>query len=152
MLREKIERFEAELRDAKDRVMEGLRQLRVEMLNHERLRQELFKLDPDRGNARLVKDGPDGYNESVESHGRLVDTSAERAYRRGFAQGAARVLYALDDGASLKQINQWVWHEVWAWRWEVGGISYVAIVDDPPPVPRPDTKQTKGAPLVMPKG
>ena len=42
-------------------------------------------------------------------HGDKVIAEVEKAYRRGFVQGAAVCMYSIrDDGASMAQIEKWV--------------------------------------------
>lgn len=43
--------------------------------------------------------------------------SVEQAYRRGFVQGAAQALFAMQAGLSAEQIEKWVFKDLWKWRY-----------------------------------
>jgi hypothetical protein len=42
--------------------------------------------------------------------------NTEKCYRRGFAHGARAVFEAMDEGASLTTIREWLYGEIKSWR------------------------------------
>jgi hypothetical protein len=52
--------------------------------------------------------------------GEPVPAEAEKAYRRGFSQGAALAYYAIRDGATLAAVEGWI-EDVMDWRHEGNG-------------------------------
>jgi hypothetical protein len=55
---------------------------------------------------KLIDDSPFG----------RVPAEAEKAYRRGFMQGAAIALDAVESGAPMSQVSDWVYVTLAAWR------------------------------------
>lgn len=43
---------------------------------------------------------------------------AEMAYRRGFYQGAAAAIEAMEEGFSLKQMRSWLFPRLYRWRYK----------------------------------
>lgn len=73
--------------------------------------------------------------------GEYVPAEVEKAYRRGFSQGAAICLYAAQAGIPLDEIEAWTM-KVYGWRmkaveWEPGQVVKAAF---PPPDPRHSPK------------
>jgi hypothetical protein len=113
------------LSNAIDKVNEARAQLHAAQLEHQRL---LLSYGSSVLRMPLTRVLADDYAQP----GAAVDSEVERAYRRGFAQGAAQTLYAMEDGASLATVTQWVWEQLWPWRGKVRAWSYFTIAKDPP--------------------
>lgn len=48
----------------------------------------------------------------------FVDAEVEAAYRRGYAQGAAQTLYAVQEGVPLAKVENWIFGKLWEWRYK----------------------------------
>ena len=73
--------------------------------------------------------------------GERVEAQVEKAYRRGFHQGACAAVEAMEDGASLILLNRWL-DRLHTWRlsglrWRLGQ----SVVANRPPSLPPVTSQ-----------
>ena len=71
--------------------------------------------------------------------GERVEAQVEKAYRRGFHQGASAAVEAMEDGATLILLNRWL-GQLYAWRmsglrWQPGQ----SVVAKRPPSLLPST-------------
>ena len=127
-----------ELHRVQDEVRALEKALHEARSKHEQARRRVMHADPDMTTDHVLplSDGPDWR----AAH---VDAEMERAYRRGFGQGAAQAVYALQKGATLKEVDDWVWRKVWPWRYQLNGHSFFARAVEPPRHPRDKPAQQR---------
>lgn len=116
-----------ELHRVQDEVRALEKALHEARLEHEQIRRRLMHADPDMTTDHVLP-----WGDCPNWHASNVDSEVERAYRRGFAQGAAQAVYALKDGATFKEVDEWVWRKVWPWRYQLSGYSFFARAIEPP--------------------
>jgi hypothetical protein len=75
--------------------------------------------------------------------GERVEAHVEKAYRRGFHQGACAAVEAMEDGASLVVLTHWL-GQLHAWRlsglrWQLGQS---VVAKRPPSLPPTTSRRT----------
>ncbi len=136
-----------ELHRVQDEVRALEKALHEAKLKHERARKRLANADPD-----VTTDHVLPWGDCPNWHATHVDAEVERAYRRGFGQGVAQAVYALQKGATLKEVDNWLWKKVWSWRYRISGNSFFARAVEPPRHPRDKPEQKRPQATFLPVG